>query len=121
MGLKRQFWKKFLADKYGVASLIVVCAFLLAALGVEIYSIYCDVNQIIPVYMRSDPANCSAPPALPRLRSAWFAARARVAYLAGDLPKAIAFQKQVAPANARGKDPVLEYFTGAEKLKKRLP
>ena len=63
----------------------------------------------------------SAPPALPRLRSAWFAARARVAYLAGDLPKAIAFQKQVAPANARGKDPVLEYFTGAEKLKKRLP
>ena len=63
----------------------------------------------------------STPPAQAALRPAWFAARARVAYLAGDLPKAIAFQKQAAPANARGKDPVLEYFTGAEKLKKRLP
>ena len=62
----------------------------------------------------------SLPPAQAALRLAWFAARARVAYLAGDLPKAISYQKQAAPAGARGKDPVLEYFTGAEKLKKRL-
>ena len=63
MGLKRQFWKKFLADKYGVVSLAVVVLFLLAAAGMEIYSIYCETNRIIPAYMRSDPANCYAPPA----------------------------------------------------------
>ena len=62
MGLKRQFWKKFLTDKYGVAALVVVILFLLAALGMEIYSIYCENNQIIPAYMRSNPANCYAPP-----------------------------------------------------------
>ena len=63
MGLQGQFWKKFLTDKYGVAALIVVLLFLFAALGMEIYSIYCEANQITPAYMRSNPANCYAPPA----------------------------------------------------------
>lgn len=59
------------------------------------------------------------------LRRVWLAARAQVAYLAGDLPKAIAYQKQISALNLslgiKTPDPLLEYFTGAEKLKKALP
>lgn len=55
------------------------------------------------------------------LRRLWLAARAQVAYLAGDLPKAIHYQKQLSALPGRsGKDPVLEYFKGAEQLRRRL-
>ena len=64
MGLKRQLFKKFCADKYGVAALITVGIFLLTALATEVYSIYCEANDIVPVYMQSNPAACYAPPSI---------------------------------------------------------
>ena len=61
-------------------------------------------------------------PENPQLRRLWLMIRAQVAYLAGDLPGAIRYQKQIPPSPAAGnKDPMLEYFEGAEKLKKTLP
>ena len=59
-------------------------------------------------------------PQKPELRRLWLAVRARVAYLAGDLPKAISYQKKLTIPGAPA-DTMLEYFTGAEKLKKDLP
>ena len=59
-------------------------------------------------------------PQKPELRRLWLAVRARVAYLAGDLPKAISCQKKLTIPGAPA-DTMLEYFTGAEKLKKDLP
>ena len=60
--MRKQLWKKFCADKFGVAALIVVLLFFLISAGVEIYSVYCEAHQITPAYMRSDPAACYAPP-----------------------------------------------------------
>ncbi|MBE6385060.1 MAG: hypothetical protein E7048_05260 [Lentisphaerae bacterium] len=60
------------------------------------------------------------PPAKVELRRVWFAARAQTAYLAGDVSKAIRYQKQALPPG-RSSSPMLEYLTGVEKLRKRLP
>ena len=60
--MRKQLWKKFCADKFGVAALIVVLLFFLVSAGVEIYSAFCDANNIVPVYMRSNPEQCYAPP-----------------------------------------------------------
>ena len=53
------------------------------------------------------------------LRRLWSAARAQVAYQAGDLPKAIKYQQQVSAAPGQ-KDPILEFFKKAKELKGRL-
>ena len=53
------------------------------------------------------------------LRRLWSAARAQVAYQAGDLPKAIKYQQQVSAVPGQ-KDPVLEFFKKAKELKDRL-
>ncbi|MBO5791126.1 MAG: hypothetical protein J6S54_01480 [Lentisphaeria bacterium] len=73
-------------------------------------------------------ANILLGPTAPRtfeLRRLWLAARAQVAYLAGDLPQAIRYQKQISAMNQslgiKTPDALLEYFKGAEKLKKSLP
>ncbi len=57
-------------------------------------------------------------PRSPALRRLFFAVRARVAYLAGNVPQAIEFQKLVAPSPGM-KDPMLEYFKGVEALRKK--
>ena len=54
------------------------------------------------------------------LRRIWFAARAQIAYLTGDISGAVRFQKQALPPGSR-KDPMLDYFTGVEKMRKELP
>ena len=59
-------------------------------------------------------------PGKAELRPLWFAARARIAYLAGDVPKAVIYQKQALPAGTRN-NPMLDYLTGVEQLRKRLP
>ena len=58
----RNFWRKFSRDRFGVVALAVVIVFVLSAVAVEIYSIYCDANSVIPVYLRSNPDCCYAPP-----------------------------------------------------------
>lgn len=55
-------WRKFFADKTGVAALVVTALFLLTAIGMEVYAIVCEYRQITPVYMVSDDTNCYAPP-----------------------------------------------------------
>ena len=59
-------------------------------------------------------------PSQKELRQVWFALRAMIAYLAGDTAKAVSWQKK-ASAGSRNPDLMLEYFTGAAALKKRLP
>ena len=60
------------------------------------------------------------PPAKAELRRVWFAARARIAYLLGDIPGAVKYQKQALPQGAKS-DPMLDYFSGVEKIRKNLP
>ena len=60
--MRRNLWKKFSSDRFGVAALAVVVLFLLSAVAVEVYSVYCESAGVITVYLRSDPANCYAPP-----------------------------------------------------------
>ena len=60
------------------------------------------------------------PPADAGLRSLWYAAKARTAYLTGDLDGAVKFQKS-ASRPGQGKDPMLEYFQGAAKLGRKRP
>ena len=60
--MRKELWKKFCSDRYGVAALVVVIAFLMLSIGVEIYSGYCQVKNITPAYLRSNPENCYAPP-----------------------------------------------------------
>lgn len=60
------------------------------------------------------------PPADGELRLLWSAAKARTAYLTGDLAGAVRFQK-AASRPGQGKDPMLEYFEGAAKLGTKRP
>ena len=60
--MRRHFWKKFSSDRAGVIALIIVSLFVLAAVSVEIYSMYCESAGVIPAYLRSNPDNCYAPP-----------------------------------------------------------
>jgi hypothetical protein len=62
----------------------------------------------------------AAEPSQKELRQVWFALRAMIAYLAGDTGKAVSWQKK-ASAGRRGPDRMLEYFTGAAAIRKRLP
>ena len=57
-------WRKFFADRIGVAALVVVAIFLLTALGMEIYALCCEAKQVTPAYMVSNDLNCHAPPSL---------------------------------------------------------
>ena len=58
-------------------------------------------------------------PAAGELRKVWFAARAQLAYLTGDVPKAIHYQQQCLPGNSAA-DPRLQFFKGVEELRKRF-
>lgn len=60
--MRKQLWKKFCSDKIGVAAFVTVIVFLLISTGVEIYAAYCEANEIVPVYLRSNPGECYAPP-----------------------------------------------------------
>ncbi|MBQ7695809.1 MAG: hypothetical protein IJT50_11885 [Lentisphaeria bacterium] len=60
------------------------------------------------------------PPPGGELRLLWYAAKARTAYLTGDLDGAVKFQKS-ASRPGQGKDPMLEYFEGAAKLGAKRP
>ena len=60
------------------------------------------------------------PPADAELRLLWYAAKARTAYLTGDLDGAVRFQKS-ASRPGQGKDPMLEYLEGAAKLGRKHP
>jgi tetratricopeptide (TPR) repeat protein len=60
------------------------------------------------------------PPADAGLGRLWYAAKARTAYLTGDLSGAVRFQKS-ASRSGQGKDPMLEYFEGAAKLGTKRP
>ena len=60
--MRRHFWKKFSSDRAGIIALIIVSLFVLTAISVEIYSMYCESAGVIPAYLRSDPDNCYAPP-----------------------------------------------------------
>ncbi|MCI5779383.1 MAG: ABC transporter permease [Lentisphaeria bacterium] len=55
-------WRKFRSDPWGMTALVVVLCFVLTAVGVEIYGAWCHARGVIPLYLRSDPAMCYAPP-----------------------------------------------------------
>lgn len=55
-------------------------------------------------------------PVKAELRRVWCAARAQIAYLTGDISGAVRYQKQVGGQ----KDPMLDYYTGVEKIRKDL-
>ena len=59
----------------------------------------------------------SEAPAESEFRRMWYASRARVACLTGDIEGAIRFQKQCAIPGRR--DPMLEYFEGAARLRSK--
>lgn len=75
--------------------------------------------QLVPLEYAHRLLGNTAPSDL-RFRSAWFAARAQAAYMAGDLKKAIRYQQQVRVPGGTA-DPMLEYFKGVEKLQKQFP
>lgn len=59
--MKLSSWQKFRTDKWGIAALIVVLIYIFTAIGVEIYSIYCKKNNILPSYNRSAAESYSPP------------------------------------------------------------
>ena len=55
-------WQKFRSDRWGMTALIVVAAFLIIAVGFEIYGSWCKSHGSIPIYLRSSPDSAYQPP-----------------------------------------------------------
>ena len=64
--MKSGAWQKFRSDKWGIAALITVLIYVLYAIRIEGYSVYCKKNQIVPAYNLSTD-NCYDPPSAQHL------------------------------------------------------
>lgn len=58
----RTLWLRLKKNKTAVVSLFVICAYLLAGIGCEVYTVVCESNNITPLFAQTDEAACYAPP-----------------------------------------------------------
>ncbi len=60
----RQTFRRFLAQRFAVSSLVICLIFLLTAIGAECYSIYCKSHGTDPVYRIPHPEESNLPPSM---------------------------------------------------------
>ncbi len=60
----RLAWNRLRRSKIAMISLGIVLAYLAAALGTELYTIYCEACQVIPAYHMADELQRYAPPSV---------------------------------------------------------
>ena len=56
------FWMRIFRNRCGGAALIAVALYVATAIGVEIYSVVCETQNVTPIYFAGDDAHRFLPP-----------------------------------------------------------